>query len=332
MAFKTWSAGEVLNAAQLNGNFALCVRTDAAKTISASHIWNAAQKFQDGSAAAPTLTNDGDVDTGIFWPTANAIGLAAGGSEVARITTNGLRAGDVGEGTLADARLSNNVPLLDQANPFTALQSVQRGTANGVALQLDVSGDSETRFRVNADGQMSWGSGSAARDTNLYRSNPDVLRTDDAFVVGDTLAWGGGSAISSSDDVLTSDSYIVDGWQTTDISASFGPSAVGRFESTATAFAVSAIRAGSLIGLTAKLSGTISAGTITVEVYIDGSATGLNLTFGSGDGADPVKQATQAVGTDSISAGDAVDVRVSSDGSLSPSTIDMVYAGVEIAI
>ena len=42
--------------------------------------------FADGSAAAPSITNIGDVDTGIFFPAANAIGFAGLGVEALRIT------------------------------------------------------------------------------------------------------------------------------------------------------------------------------------------------------------------------------------------------------
>jgi hypothetical protein len=45
------------------------------------------------------------------------------------------------------------------------------------------SGDSQDRLSVDASGKMQWGSGAAAADTNLYRSNPNVLKTDDAFEV-----------------------------------------------------------------------------------------------------------------------------------------------------
>lgn len=40
----------------------------------------------DGSAAAPSITNTGDLDTGIFFPAANAFGIAAFGVETLRST------------------------------------------------------------------------------------------------------------------------------------------------------------------------------------------------------------------------------------------------------
>lgn len=51
------------------------------------------------------------------------------------------------------------------------------------AFQADVSGDANRRVVIYADGKTEWGDGTAARDTNLYRSAANVLRTDDSLHV-----------------------------------------------------------------------------------------------------------------------------------------------------
>ncbi len=57
--------------------------------------------------------------------------------------------------------------------------------------------DTFERFRIYGDGKMEWGPGGVtARDTNLYRSAADTLKTDDALVVG-TLGSGGTTALCS---------------------------------------------------------------------------------------------------------------------------------------
>jgi hypothetical protein len=43
----------------------------------------------DGSASAPTLTNDGDTNTGIFFPAADTVGITTGGSERLRVDSSG---------------------------------------------------------------------------------------------------------------------------------------------------------------------------------------------------------------------------------------------------
>jgi len=45
--------------------------------------------FADGSASTPSVTNDGDTNTGIFFPAADTIAFAEGGSEAMRLDSNG---------------------------------------------------------------------------------------------------------------------------------------------------------------------------------------------------------------------------------------------------
>jgi hypothetical protein len=46
-------------------------------------------EFADGSAAAPSITNDGDTNTGIFFPAADTIAFSEGGVEAMRIDSSG---------------------------------------------------------------------------------------------------------------------------------------------------------------------------------------------------------------------------------------------------
>lgn len=54
-------------------------------------------------------------------------------------------------------------------------------TSTDRALDVLVQGDTVSRLVVTADGAHNWGSGSATRDTNLYRKAADTLATDDDF-------------------------------------------------------------------------------------------------------------------------------------------------------
>ncbi|MCI3246298.1 hypothetical protein [Streptomyces spinosisporus] len=65
-------------------------------------------------------------------------------------------------------------------------------------LYAKVSGESVGRFYVSADGAHQWGSGTATRDTNLYRSAVNTLKTDDSFVVGINLTVAGSGSITGS--------------------------------------------------------------------------------------------------------------------------------------
>ena len=50
---------------------------------------SATVEFADGSAASPSITNDGDTNTGIFFPAADTIAFAEGGAECARFDSAG---------------------------------------------------------------------------------------------------------------------------------------------------------------------------------------------------------------------------------------------------
>lgn len=69
----------------------------------------------------------------------------------------------------------------------------QRGASWDAALAVRVSGEGFWRFLVWANGMIAWGDGINARDTNLYRSAADVLKTDDSFEVGGSFRHFGAS-------------------------------------------------------------------------------------------------------------------------------------------
>lgn len=63
--------------------------------------------------------------------------------------------------------------------------------ATNIAQMVGLSGEPQQRMLVQGDGKLSWGSGTTAADTNLYRSAADTLRTDDSLVVSGNLTVTG---------------------------------------------------------------------------------------------------------------------------------------------
>lgn len=79
--------------------------------------------------------------------------------------------------------------LADNSAGFVAddqLIVVERVGA-AAALRLRRQGDSNQRLEVNSDGVMTWGSGSGAGDTNLFRDSANLLRTNDGLRVDGNL-------------------------------------------------------------------------------------------------------------------------------------------------
>jgi hypothetical protein len=63
----------------------------------------------------------------------------------------------------------------------------QAATSGTTAFRAAAVGDASDRFQMKGSGLQEWGDGTNPRDTNLYRSAADTLKTDDSFVVGGDL-------------------------------------------------------------------------------------------------------------------------------------------------
>lgn len=106
----------------------------------------------DGSASAPSITNDGDTNTGIFFPAADTIAFAEGGAEAMRIDSSG----NVGIGTtsfLSGAKFQ--VKTATDKNLFIGSNSVgYLNDAGSSWVQTDVKGSTITfgtgQFAVEA--------------------------------------------------------------------------------------------------------------------------------------------------------------------------------------
>jgi hypothetical protein len=63
---------------------------NTAGSVSSANIANDVTiNFADGSASTPSITNNGDTNTGIFFPAADTIAFSEGGAEIARFDSSG---------------------------------------------------------------------------------------------------------------------------------------------------------------------------------------------------------------------------------------------------
>jgi hypothetical protein len=105
------------------------------------------------------------------------------------------------------------------------LRSINASTT-AAAFYASTNTDTVSRFAILADGSHDWGAGGATvRDTNLYRSEANVLKTDDSlWIAGNTLSSvdRGGSADS------TTITYNTEYYALTNAETSFTPTFVGQ--------------------------------------------------------------------------------------------------------
>ncbi|MFJ2176397.1 hypothetical protein ACIOHE_26340 [Streptomyces sp. NPDC087851] len=112
---------------------------------------------------------------------------------------------------------------------------VERALPTDNAYRARMTGDVNSRFLINADGTLIWGSGGGTGDTNLYREGPSQLATDDVLrvyrptasdsavavrVTGDTssrwqavasgeLTWGPGGAAAADTNLYRSSANVL---------------------------------------------------------------------------------------------------------------------------
>jgi len=65
----------------------------------------------------------------------------------------------------------------------TGISVDELASVSSQAIGVRVDGDSEARVKIDAGGKITWSSGSATGDVNLYRSAANTLKTDDALDV-----------------------------------------------------------------------------------------------------------------------------------------------------
>ena len=97
----------------------------------------------------------------------------------------------------ADLDLTSGKQVNIGASSSTASLAVLASAAGDDIISTRITGDTQSRYLVEADGATYWGpGGSTAPDTRLYRSAADTLRTDDSFIVGTNLTVSGNLAVS----------------------------------------------------------------------------------------------------------------------------------------
>ena len=166
--------------------------TPAATVANSTGVISVSTKIEyaDGTAAAPTVTNTGDTDTGMYFPAANEVAVAAGGSVAAAFNTNGL---------FFRNRIINGDMRIDQRNAgasITLSTTTQypvdrfasfKGTS-GATVTAQQSSTAPTGFVNSIVYTVSTGSSPAAGDINGFWQQIEGTNVSD-------LAWGSASAL-----------------------------------------------------------------------------------------------------------------------------------------
>lgn len=166
--------------------------TPAATVANSTGVISVSTKIEyaDGTAAAPTVTNTGDTDTGMYFPAANEVAVAAGGSVAAAFNSNGL---------FFRNRIINGDMRIDQRNAGASITlstttqypvdrfASYKGTS-GATVTAQQSSTAPTGFVNSIVYTVSTGSSPAAGDINGFWQQIEGTNVSD-------LAWGSASAL-----------------------------------------------------------------------------------------------------------------------------------------
>jgi hypothetical protein len=135
-------------------------------------------EFADGSAGAPSITNSGDTNTGMFFPAADTIAFAEGGTEAMRLNSSG----NVGIGQTTNP----GYRLLVKQSGNTSLAAIgiaSVNSANDTYIGMGYSATSDTCFI-----QATYDTTGAFKPLSFSTSDTERMRIDSSgnVLVGTT--------------------------------------------------------------------------------------------------------------------------------------------------
>ena len=148
------------------------VALNSNSATSANPVITSIASFPDGSAAAPSITNTGDTNTGIFFGAADQVDISVGGTGIVSVTSTGLGVtGNItatGSITMGDAD-TDNITFNADVN-----SSILPNTHNGFDLGADTK---SWRSLYLGTSVIFEGTGVDAHETSLVVANPTADRT-----------------------------------------------------------------------------------------------------------------------------------------------------------
>ena len=153
--------------------------TTAATVFNGGFAAGGVGTFADGSNSAPSLTNTGDLNTGLYFPAADEVGLTVGGTQRLNVSATGI---DVTGTVVADGL---TLGVYDGFFVSTPLNVKSDASHFGLSIQEN-SGNESWQIGVNANGDLSFHNSADATPSVRFDDAGNVDISGDIDVDGTT--------------------------------------------------------------------------------------------------------------------------------------------------
>jgi hypothetical protein len=157
-------------------------------------------EFADGSAGAPSITNSGDTNTGMFFPAADTIAFAEGGAEAMRIdssgnvlvnsTTSPSGSGNAFINGVVYIGTTNADPTFNRVNGFNLLKEgalYARATGSWDLGRNVTSGIHISFYTDNGSARVTAGNISSNGSTTAYNTASDYRLKENVITISNAL-------------------------------------------------------------------------------------------------------------------------------------------------
>lgn len=160
----TGASGQIASATDV---IEAVVTLNTGSATAASPTFTGIASFPDGSAGAPSITNTGDTNTGIYFGAADQVDVAVGGSQVLSVVSTGVSVtGNItasGNITMGDAN-TDNITFNADVN-----SNIVPNTHDTFSLGIDTKSWQNLYL---SSGIIFEGSGVDAHETTMVAANP----------------------------------------------------------------------------------------------------------------------------------------------------------------
>jgi len=148
------------------------VALNSNSATSANPVITGIASFPDGSAAAPSITNTGDTNTGIFFGAADQVDISVGGTGIVSVTSTGL-------GVTGNITATGSITMGDAATDnITFNADVNSNFIPNTHNSFDLGQDTQSwRSLYLGTSVIFEGTGVDAHETSLVVANPTADRT-----------------------------------------------------------------------------------------------------------------------------------------------------------